>query len=425
MMKCRRWTEEQSAKLATGLLARLPNLRRLCGYLSNAHFQVVLGKALCQLEEPPLAIEELVWNGPEEDAEYYFWCDAWTPIVMQQDEDVSPLAVAMGLGKLPALKSLNSFALKFTRASLTAVTDAVSDGHLLNLASLVINFTDDMEGVMEEFVEAYMARHGRTEEKQQVDLRVLDIRGAIEDDVHAPLRKLIHGGPCEDLTQLHLGKGSSNQPTLLSVGLSYLLHKRLNLRELSLPRMEDGNLDLMDDLVQALTVHQVAPNLESLGFSGMTPSAGQKLMHIYQWGGLQHLRKLDVGILLNNSPLTDFFQAIAQCAHKGGALEELKGETMSNSQDSLAGALCKGLKSGAFPRLQSLLFTHFFNDEDSTQLLVNALTQAPRPPFVATLRCICIEHIEPAQEAALRGLLGGEELKIVNFRMLRRMRWQE
>lgn len=99
---------------------------------------------------------------------------------------------------------------------------------------------------------------------------------------------------------------------------------------------------------------------------------------------------------------------------------------MENSVVSvLARELGEGLKAGAFPRLRVLLFADIFVDEDATQLLVDALTQAPRPPFVTTLRCICVEHIEPAQEVALRGLLGGEELKIVNVQMLQRTRWKK
>jgi hypothetical protein len=60
---------------------------------------------------------------------------------------------------------------------------------------------------------------------------------------------------------------------------------------------------------------------------------------------------------------------------------------------------------------------------NATQYLLDSLTHEPRPPFLATLRCICVEHIEPAQEAALRGILGGEELKIVNAATAYKMLW--
>jgi hypothetical protein len=421
-----RWTKEQITKLATGLLAQLPNLRHLYGYLSNPHYHFILGEALCQLEGPPLGIEELVWNGPENEEEQDFLRHAWTPTLTQ--EDLSPLAAAMGLGKLPALKSLNSSALRFNEASLMAVAEAISESQLLNLANLVIDVdaVDEQLEVLCAFASAYKTSVKTGEKKrnpQQVNMQVLDIRGADEDDgVQEPVALLLKEGSFEGLVQLHLGKGATDQSTLLSVGLYYLSNdgapksKRLFLRELSLPFMEDVNHDLMHDLVQALTVHQVAPNLASLSFYGTAPSVIPMIASIYQGGGLQHFQKLDLGLVSDSSPMSDFLHGVAQSTNKGGALELLMGEAMI--EEYVVGAfeaqLSQGLRTGAFPRLRKLLFTTVFYDEDDSQLLVDALIQEPRPPFLDTLRCICNSHINPTQEAALRGLLGGEELNIVN-----------
>jgi hypothetical protein len=355
------WIEEQSAKLSTGLLAHLPNLRHLYGYLSNPHFHFILGKALCQIKGLPWKIEELFWKAPEKED---FLLGAWTPTFTQ--EEVSPIAEAIAKGKLPALEAMDSFDLNFNQGSLTEVARSISCGLLPNLAHLVITMTEGMEQlvVMGAFTDPYIIPANlENNPRQQVQLQTLDIRGVDEASVQLPLMMLLQCNYTQNLSQLHLGKWNVSQENLLTAALYYLsndgapTNKRLHLKELSFPAFIDDDYDFMDGLVRALTVHQIAPNLESLSCYQLGPLVVREIASIYQGGGLQHLRKLDLGFLLDISPLTEFFQGVAQCANKGGVLEELMGEAVleGGGVGVLARELCEGLKAGAFPRLQLLV----------------------------------------------------------------------
>jgi hypothetical protein len=340
-------------------------------------------------------------------------------------EYVDPLARAMAMEMLPSLVRLNCFALDLNQSSLMVLAQAISDGHLLDLAELDINLNDveEKSEVLKAFATAYVRRLAQgAGGAEQANLEDLEISGLDDDHGQLPLMQILRSPYTQDLKILDLQFGSENdQPGLLATALDYvsgpeaLASKRPHLGQLYLPCLPDDDF-AKNKFVEALTTHQVCPKLYSLDVLRLYSWTLPDLARIYEGVGFRYLRSLNLGILnYEASSLREFLLRVAESPDKGGALRQLGGEWPCDEYDEdFAVAFCDGLKAGAFPRLQELELIKVFCDADDTQHLVDAMTETTSEIDTCqrTLRSIYFDDIDAEQEAALGQVLGGQELTI-------------
>jgi hypothetical protein len=409
------WTKQEGGKLAAGLLGHLPNVEVIHGSW-NAHFSNILGLAVCRLDGPRYKLRDFGHRPGEKFLEL-----AETPI------DFLSLARAMAEGLLPSLTRVDSITLFLHKqASLMKVAQAISEGHLPNLVRLHLCLEDKRgeSTVMEAFARAYIRRlqvQG-TGGAEQAKLKLLEIDGTRDQGVQSHVRLLLDSPYTQELSILHLG--NSNQHHLFATAMDYvcgpeaLATKRPHLQNLTLPCLYTTTYCLINRFVEALTIHQVCPNLQSLGFFKIDGEIISGLAQIYERGHFRNLAHLDLGFLDTNSPFVrQFLLQVSECPNKGRALKRLVGNHVEDYDvDTLAADFSDGLKAGAFPELQELILWNVFECGNGVQHLIDAMTAAT--PAVETcrhsLRRLHINDLDAEEEAALRNLLGGEELTIVS-----------
>lgn len=419
----RTWVQAEGAKLATGLLARLPNLQRIRGAMWNTAFQAMLGEAFCLLPPQrsltdfvPTDSHTIFTNG----AVRLFWTCIWQPY--QDDYDkISPLVTAIGTGKLPSLKNID-FAQNelffpgeegrhaernqhFSQAAWLALAQAIADGHLLELIELhvVMEMDNDKSAqFLQALNNAYLRRltleDGEEGVPRQAKMQVFDIQGVEDDDTVSPvlLTKLLNLPYFSDLQQLHLHCIGADQNNLFCVFVDNisspfaLEHKRPHLQELSIPSMlyvpqPDGGF--LDPFVDALATHQVAANLHSLKFLCTLDGMLADLATIYSGGGFQHLRRLNIGQCMVDEvdELCALLRAALGSPSRGAALLELRGDLRyfagdkydEDDNDSWGLRFASYLRKGAFPAPQVISLMNLYRSSTTAHVLLFAIMSRP------------------------------------------------
>jgi hypothetical protein len=421
--KWEEWTQEEGVKLATGLLSHAPEITRIIKvWISIEHFRDIVGKAILHLGTlgtPPTDLRQLggrnfrLYPGTTEYDAYRFLNDLWTP-PQDHPEFVSPLALAMAAGYLPSLAKLDMN--RFKSSSLMVVAQAIGDGRLPNLVELHVALWGQNSDQRLEVVRAFARAYARREGAKQAMLEVVSI--TYNRDVQ-PLTELLGSPFAQELSTLHLHFDSvTDRFDVLNTylcGPEARQNKRPHLTRLTLFFLQDGTF--MPMFVEALADHGVCPNLSLLRFRMLTSEKIPLLARVYERGGFRNLRELDIGRVISGedgaSHLRQFLTRVSQTSDKGTALEVLEGENKEQASGELAIALCDGLKAGAFPRLQELRLMYIFKGAHIQHLIAAMAGATPDTETCrATLRCIRIDFYTLTQEAALRQVLGGDELTI-------------
>jgi hypothetical protein len=410
------WTKQEGGKLANGLLGQLPNVEVIHG-LWNSYSTGILGEALCQLNKPRSKLQDFSHRTDED----------FLHLTHYRQEFVVPMARAIAAGLLPSLTRVDSN-LSLARASLMKVFEAISEGHLPNLVELYIDLEDVPK--KSKVVEALAAAYSHRLQVQgiggakQAKLSALEISGIDDERMYMHLLELLRSRYTQDLKILQLM--SDYRENLFTTALSYicapeaLASKRPHLQELTLP-YADNDDGLMDKFFEALTIHQVCPNLQFLGLFAVDPETLPLLAQFHNGGAFCSLRELYLGQLNEEDApfVKTFLRRVSETPNKGAALKCLMGANVNTNSriDVLAAAFSDGLKAGAFPCLEELKLWNVFECRYGIQHLIDAMTAVT--PAVETcrntLRCLHINNVDAEEEAALRDALGGEELKIVSY----------
>ena len=395
-----------------------------------------------------------------------FWAGLWQ--FNEDDDKVSPLVTAIGTGRLPSLKKIN-FALcelffpeeegrramrshHFSHASWLALAQAIADGHLLELIELRVVMTMDNEKAaqfLQALNDAFLRRlieEGKEGGPRQAKMQVFDIQGVEDDDTASPvlLINLLTLPYFIDLQQLHLHCIGADQGNLFPVVIDYisspfaLQHKRPHLQELRFPSM-DYDLydpqpgDFVDPFVDALTIPQVAANLHSLKFVLTERGALQDLGTIYSGGGLQQLRRLNIGrnMMITLQEMMFCLKGVFQGPTRGAALEELRGnfilfEEEGYNQTVLVGLgdiLAAALKEGVSPNLQVLGLENLFKEVEATCAQIDMMMAADRRypleglPLHTKIICLDCPRVSEITDALQRHL-AGSTVMIVDRKVL-------